>query len=327
MTSIENGPAQAPNQKNLNNAPQVHPERVPSTLGGDTPVHPDFTPNPDVDSLKKRNKYIVGGAAFLSFLVVAGIGGKVYVEQGMKNIAENASGVTIDEEGVADAPGVNLDNNTVTVETPVPAIEYTQEELEAMSSESFASVDIVPRLDFYGPRIDEWRDAAYTGVLYDLLDSNERQIVNNNLPADKSQYTPQDILNAYAIDVADASSQNTGTPKDIQEGRKIQSVIMSPEHPGFERVIEKIGNGQGTIVSVNSVVREYPRLTNVTFRGHSIGDNGAELIRYKSLASGEEGYGLFTLLETPSGNTIWQFTDQYEGNDTSIGTDLAQAIK
>lgn len=335
MTSIENGPAQVPNsQPNnepRNNTTGVHPERVDSTLGGDTPAHPDYEPTTpsrgEVESRKGRTKYIVGGAAVMSVLVAAGayfVGAKAGTESSPKPIeGSDESSNSASSENSFNAPGIDLEGNTATFEVPVPVNELTQADIEAMPSDSFINLDDAVRLNSYGPMVEEFRNDAYA-VLYKYASSEERALISNDFPINKADFSDQDILNQYAIDIFGSSAQGSD-PIKIDQGRKLQAVIMSPDNPRFDENSEKSGGAEGMIKAVREATVDYPRLSNVTFRGHNIGSNGAEIIRYTS-PEGREGVSLFTLLETPEGNSVWQYTDEYFSTDPTIEYDISQAV-
>ncbi|WP_027494180.1 hypothetical protein [Rhodococcus sp. JG-3] len=209
-------------------------------------------------------------------------------------------------------------------EGTVPEVEITEDSMNKMSSQAFSELPDSVRLDHYGPRIDEWRADAYS-YLIPAVGSREKEFFNNDLPEDKSEYTPQQIANQVAIDLYDASSQDGKTDESKEEGRKMLSVIMSPQNAEFSESISII-NGPNAIRMVNEVHDTYPRLKNVTFRGRPIGPDGAELMVLESNSEGRKYFGLYQLLTTPNGNSIWQFTDTFAYNDLTIHKDIKRAV-
>lgn len=225
-------------------------------------------------------------------------------------------------------PGDHKADGAVNV-TSFPAIpsQIDDAQMAAMTSEVYAQLDTAPRINHYVGRIDEWRAGAWD-VMQPFLTPAEAAVIDNNLPSDKRTYSPQQILNAYAIDVFDASSQGD-TSKKIDEGRKMLSVVMSPDNPNFDELRAMIGNGQGAIKTVErAVAPDFPLLRNVIFRGYSIGEAGARIIRAEDISSSKHaiGYSLYRLMTVPNGQ-IWEYTTQFSIDDPTLASDIAVAIK
>lgn len=245
-----------------------------------------------------------------------------------KRIARLVSEVTLASLVIAGGVACGTENGT---ETKTPEItevapEINSETMDAMGYQSFTTLETASRADHYAQLFDEQKDKAWS-IMRKYMTPTQDALVKNNFPTDKAAYTDQDILNRYAIDTFDASVQGSD-PEDINKGRKMHSVIMDPSNPNFTRTVELIGNGQGGVINVmQSTGPDYPRIKNTTFRGHAIGENGAEIIYAQNINDGTAGYALFTLIETPEGATVWQHTDQFATTDMSIQHDIAQAIE
>ena len=232
--------------------------------------------------------------------------------------------------------------------------EVTLEVAKTMDSSAFAELDPATRIDAWMPQIEEWRGDTWNILTTGQdqngnsnLTANERTaiaagVLRNSFPADKNDYTRQDILNQYGIDLYDTSIQidpsSTTETTEEQHNNEEQmlSVIMSPDNPNYsgessdhENVKEQLRNGQGGIHAFFKDISDSnaQRFYGVTFRGHTVGSLGAELIKVENINTSEETYVLFTLYKTPKGNSVWQFTDQYSANDGTIVADYQKAVQ
>lgn len=245
-----------------------------------------------------------------------------------KRVARLVSEVALASLGVIGGVACGTDNGTETkaTETIYTVPEINSKTMDTMSYQSFAALDTATRVDHMAPVIDQYSTDTWK-IMKDFLSPAQLAVVSGNLPSNKEDYTDQDILSRFAIDNFYASVQGD-TSDDIDRGRKIQSVIMDPNNPNFNHSVDLIGNGQGGVKVVwKAVGNDYPRLQNTSFRGHQIGDAGAEIIHMQDVRTGEEGYALFTLFSTSDGASVWQHTDQFATTDMNIRHEITQAIE
>lgn len=324
MTSIDQVPPPQP-RNNPHDTPQGHPagtefvnNRGSQTFFGGENVPQDRTDkDPDIDRKNKRGIKILGISviAMVGVSAAAFLGTKAALSETPEDTRSNTS---TSEEYIPETPSIS---NEV---TSVPQLEASGNDIDTLSYQEANKLPESVLLDHFGPSLDEWRTDSYNYLLPYVSDS-QKEFFNNNFPEDKRDYTPQQIANQVAIDLYDVSSQDGKSPDGIEAGRKMAAVVMAPENPEFSESIRRIGTTEA-IEMINEVIETYPRLKDVTFRGHEIGSDGAEIMVIESNESGKKFFGLYQLLTTPEGNTTWQFTDIFAYNDLTINKDIAKAV-
>lgn len=321
--SIDHHPAQAPRNKTTH--PQAHPERVRTNFG-DTPAYPGYEPdhldtvNPD--QLNRRSRKVILGAGVMSALIGAGVFLGSTINDAPKE-GPVAGSVEADTNS-----GIDNQENTGSISGAEDGLEintYDRNAVDALSYVGFSTLENEVRVQRYAAELDAKKDKALE-IMRQAMTPEQNALITNDFPKNKAAYSDQEILNRYAIDTYDASIQGAGEDGQ-KEGRKMQSVIMSPDNPNFSAMIEKITGDNGLISVLKATGPDYSRLRNTTLRGHEIGENGAEVIYARNTYTGQEGYSLFTLVEAPNGDTIWQHTDQFATTDMSIQYDIAQAVE
>ena len=91
------------------------------------------------------------------------------------------------------APGQNAVNTPSVLpngETVQPTIDLTEKQLDDMSAEMFGELSVEQRLNYMGPKIDEWKDGAWE-LMETMLTPEQRGVVNNEFPPNKFEYTNQ----------------------------------------------------------------------------------------------------------------------------------------
>lgn len=331
--SIENHhrEAQAP-QKQPDDIEQAHRVTTPSSLNdmpnqppvyiegaGTSQYGPGTAPNTrhreEIDPIDRNEKRglstkakVIIGSLTLTSLIGAGIVGKNIMDgAAMINDLKNGSG---DRDISAPlVPGY-------APETVAP-IEYTSEALDNMSLTNFRELDTHTRVDHFAGKLDEW-SADSLAFMQKHLSPEQARLVNQPLPEDKSSYTDQDILNSYSINLYDASAQGSSA-QEIERGRKLLSVILDPQNSGFDKLANRIGNGQGGIISVYEASPiDYPRIKNQSFMGENIGDAGAEVILGRGVEDGKAFLSLYELQKTDNGNDVWSLKTAYDPSDPKV---------
>ncbi|MDI9960738.1 MULTISPECIES: hypothetical protein [unclassified Rhodococcus (in: high G+C Gram-positive bacteria)] len=199
---------------------------------------------------------------------------------------------------------------------------YDTADLEAMDSSEFRSLDANVRINHLARTLDGWR-ADTLAIMRKYMSPEQAALVDAQLPSNKSDYSDQDILNAYAIDVFDASVQGD-TVKDNEEGRKLLSVVVDPDHPNYATLSAQIGNGKGGILSVfKASENSYPRIVSEKFMDLNVGSGGAAIIRNTGVQDGKEYLSLFELLRSSDGAQSWILKASYRPNDPAV----AEAIQ
>ncbi|MCZ4544933.1 hypothetical protein [Rhodococcus qingshengii] len=196
-------------------------------------------------------------------------------------------------------------------------VEFTSDALDAMSLQEFRVLDSSIRVGHYAGKLDEW-SADSLAFMQKHLSPEQARLVNQPLPEDKSSYTDQDILNSYSINLYDASAQGNSA-QEIERGRKLLSVILDPQNSGFDKLANRIGNGQGGIISVYEASPiDYPRITNQSFMGENIGEAGAEVILGRGVEDGKAFLSLYELQKTDNGDDVWSLKTAYDPSDPNV---------
>lgn len=195
--------------------------------------------------------------------------------------------------------------------------EFTSDALDAMSLQEFRVLDSSIRVGHYAGKLDEWSTDSLA-FMQKHLSPEQARLVNRPLPQDKSSYTDQDILNSYSINLYDASAQGNSA-QEIERGRKLLSVILDPQNSGFDKLANRIGNGQGGIISVYEASPiDYPRIKNQSFMGENIGEAGAEVILGRGVEDGKAFLSLYELQKTDNGNDVWSLKTAYDPSDPNV---------
>ncbi|MDI9960737.1 MULTISPECIES: hypothetical protein [unclassified Rhodococcus (in: high G+C Gram-positive bacteria)] len=196
-------------------------------------------------------------------------------------------------------------------------VEFTSDALDAMSLQDFRVLDSSIRVGRYAGKLDEWSTDSLA-FMQKHLSPEQARLVNQPLPEDKSSYTDQDILNSYSINLYDASAQGNSA-QEIERGRKLLSVILDPQNSGFDKLANRIGNGQGGIISVYEASSiNYPRIKNQSFMGEIIGESGAEIILGRGVEDGKAFLSLYELRKTDNGNDVWLLKTAYDPSDPKV---------
>lgn len=196
-------------------------------------------------------------------------------------------------------------------------VEFTSDALDAMSLQEFRVLDSSIRVGHYAGKLDEWSTDSLA-FMQKHLSPEQARLVNQPLPQDKSSYTDQNILNSYSINLYDASAQGNSA-QEIERGRKLLSVILDPQNSGFDKLANRIGNGQGGIISVYEASPiDYPRIKNQSFMGENIGEAGAEVILGRGVEDGKDFLSLYELQKTENGNDVWSLKTAYDPSDPNV---------
>ena len=186
------------------------------------------------EKLSTRNKLIAAfGAGAVS---VAAIFGVTHAMGNDEKSVPQENSATHDTP----PPSVDTDGNTITIESSKPESKIATGETLALLQE-------------HSKNFDEWR-----GKMLDLLKSNhmlsaeEETFLESNYAtlsnkSDKSTYTDNEVLTAVALDVADASAQDSPA-----EGRDMLPVVIGKQAEYFQDALVKIGNGKGAVIDIYS---------------------------------------------------------------------------
>lgn len=253
MTSIENDPAQVPNSQ-PNNNPDVRQStdlQVPAytehvnTRGTQEAFGRDRVPsfeNPsqpriDQDPNKKGKNYRAVAIASIAVgsVIAAGIGAKAYIENSnVNNIANNLTDGEINQDGNLSAPGIDLDNNTATLESK--------------------SLSRVQELDYAGPILNSDTSSTLARMNTSLAEMGwgeygyfERPIVEPSV-----DNTAQQIWDQIALGEFQAwEAAQSGTPEAMSEAMQLAKGVVDGRE--YTDLVETFANGGTAVIPVGLV--------------------------------------------------------------------------
>ena len=269
MTSIDQAPNTQPNNEPRNNTAYVHPERVDSTLGGNTPAHPDYEPptptRGETEALKGRTKYIVSGAAVMSVLVATGaflIGAKSGNESSSKpveNLGDDSNSAFSND--TLSAPGVDLDANTATLEAS-PSVDYESIDVSTLTVDQFYDDTVYPetyRVRWAHKELRNRQTPELIKGFLDILENDKRlpmpQLVDidfeNPKPIEPSlDNNGDEILWMQSLDTYTASLE-----PDPNVGRKLLAGTVGEENPGFYEAQSQMDSNKEPVTATYRISR------------------------------------------------------------------------
>lgn len=146
--------------------------------------------------------------------------------------------------------------NSATHDTPPPSVDVNGNPIndEVKSPESkVATGETLALLQAHSKNFDEWRGSMLDLLKkHRMLSTEEETFLESNYAtlsnkSDKSTYTDNEVLAAVALDVADASAQDSPA-----EGRDMLPVVIGKQAEYFQDALVRIGNGKGAIIDIYS---------------------------------------------------------------------------
>ncbi len=215
------------------------------------------------------------------------------------------------------------------VEAPlVPGMEektaYTLDDINAMSSEQTRELDEYTRLSLLGEEAEKYKPQVIE-IMKKYTNDTENALLklDEPLPADKRDYTDEQLLRDFTVSIFQADSQGT----KIEHGRKLLQLSIDPDTPKYNATAAKIGDTNGAILDVNTVVRSYPHISNSEFMGHSFGEDAGRVIEVQKVRRDgvveESALTLFKIAIAGEQQSIMQ-VDMWENDDPRVLAELRQ---
>lgn len=253
-----------------------------------------------------------------------------------KNSLENSARRTLKLAALAGIALISINSCAPKGQTPStgPAterIEYEEsvstssEQLENMGYADFNKLPESTRIEHLGEYLSSDKKIAYTYLLDFLSDEGRGIVTLPDLSKNPTDYSPQDTLNNFTLGVWDASTQGDNI-EDINKGKKILSLVISPDHQNFDSTLSLIGNGKGGVIDVyRQLPMDYDsKIFNTSFMGHTVGTGGGDVILGRSLDTGQDFIFLFTNLSTSDGKTVSMLTDSFNSTNTKAKEAIAK---
>lgn len=216
----------------------------------------------------------------------------------------------------------DADGDRVVTKQEISSLDPSEDE----DAEVIKSIEPGFLVEAYAADLDSWRQPTLE-ILKQHTTSTQADTLSLPLTEDKSAYTDQEVLNAIAIDLADASVQKN----DPADGQRMLPMIIDRDCPGFDGYFNKITDG-GMIIDINKQIDESLSPPTSSFMGHDLNKptiTQARVIKWENIPGGPESesedynrYGLYALHET-NGKSAWQLVDKWNVTDHKV----MQAVK
>nr|WP_322002333.1 hypothetical protein [Rhodococcus qingshengii] len=256
-----------------------------------------------------------------------------------KNILEDPARRTLKLAILAGIALVSINScapkeQTLSVETAIEETEsgvtsnLSTEQVKELESSVFISLPETVRIEALAGYLETDKIEA-NRFFGDYLNSEQKSIFFVPDPLKTPEkWRPQEVLNNYTLGIWDASVQGDQL-KDIDNGRKLLSLVMDPGYKNFEITQAKVGNGLGGIVDVyRALPMDFDsKVSNMTFMGHDIGTAGGDIVLAESLNNNERIIFLFTNISTSSGKIVSILTDTYKPTDPRVDDELNKLAK
>lgn len=185
--------------------------------------------------------------------------------------------------------------------------------------EAVENVDVKSLVSAYASDLDAWRQDAYD-IMNKRMTKEQSGVITMPSVNDKLSYSDQDVINAVAIDTADASVQDNNPA----EGQRMLPLIMDKNCPGFDEYFDKIPNDKMIINAAKQTGRELPRPTE-SFMQYDLKDVAqARIIKWENIPGPHESsemtyqrYALYVLNEN-EGNSTWQLVNKWETDNIDV---------
>lgn len=215
------------------------------------------------------------------------------------------------------------------IEAPlVPGMEektsYTIDDINTMSSEQTRNLDEYTRLSLLGQEAEKYKPEVIE-IMKKYINAEEAQLLklDEPLPADKRDYTDEQLLRDSTVCIFQADSQGTRT----DHGRKLLQLSIDPDTPKYNAIAAKIGDANGAILDVNTVVRSFPHISNSEFMGHTFGEDAGRIIEVQKVRRDgvveESSLTLYKIAIAGEQQSIMQ-VDIWENDDPRVLAELRQ---
>lgn len=198
-------------------------------------------------------------------------------------------------------------------------------EMMRMNGEDFAKLDLNSRIEFKGAELAKDKPAAYA-IFSEYFTPDERKVMY--LPPDRLT-TAQDYLNDYSTGLY-LSAIQPPTPEGAENGKKLWSIVASPDSPDFEVINGMIGNSPGVASVYRALDTPFDGdLTGQTeFMGHPLNGLGGylaygEFVSENSETKGDRQYMLFVNYPGPDGKPVSHMTDIFSGGERGFIQEIA----
>jgi len=319
--SVDQAPHNPYDNSNHDPRPRVHPERVPTSLDGSTPVYEDWKPRSIDTQPKNKNKLAaliaLGGVAATGIVGAAAFFGmKSATSEQIEKVTSNTSNSTepFPEAQYIDPLVAQYDMNQNGL--------LDREERDAMAPEDYITIDSeVSGAD----KAEQFSMYLHTGwdSIKETLNDNEKSLLSMpDLNKPRAEWSDQDYLNYKTLAIWLVTRQ-----QDQDEGLRALSTIADPDTKLYANVSEWIKENPGVGLKAVQEAIETP-VSNKEFYNESIGANtigpdGGRLVGYKSLVDDTVNYTLFKNTSDDNGNVI---TNSIYTYDTLVNPELRGII-